>query len=76
MEEPLMLFGLNIRGIDVGPELSGMFWSADWLWLTGTIGGPLVDIDGGSRGVIGGTPLGNMVVVTGLVIPDCPRTLT
>ena len=51
MEEPLRLPGLNIRGIEAGPELSWVLSSLGW--LTGTIG-VLAGPAGRSKGVRGG----------------------
>ena len=69
-----MLLGLNIIGIEAGPELSGMFSSAAWLLGTMRLEAGLGA--GGSNGVIGGAPFGIMGAATGFVIPDWPRTLT
>ena len=66
-----MLLGLNIMGMEAGPSSAGVVKEASRPVPDGVI------MAGGAMGEDGGAPLGTMAgALTGLDIPDWPRTST
>ena len=80
-----MLLGLNIMGMEAGPSSAGVVKEAsrpvpDGVIMAGVVkelGPDGVIMAGGAMGEDGGAPFGTMAgALTGLDIPDWPRTST